>query len=347
MKKSPLISIIVPVYNSEEYLERTFDTVINQDFDDYELILVNDGSTDNSPIICQRYAEKYNRVHYYTKENGGLCSARNYGLTKASGQYIMFMDNDDEYCQETLKTVAEAIVEYKTEIIRFNRKRIQIFDDGTEKIDIFGTKGIAESVPVKFNRDDFFGNYKLVRKSGCFAGIWNAAFKRDLFNTIQFDEDVTAGGEDLILNIQLYDIFKDIVFLPDVLYLYYRRTRHSISTTFQVNQIYALGKAASHERNLVKKNSLSDNEFFSHVHIYLASIVKVLTHKNSHLSITDKFRILDSLCQDYYGFQFTSEEVKHSTISFINKAYLYFYTNRHYIFLFQITRLIMKIRGNA
>ena len=64
MKKSPLISIIVPVYNSEEYLERTFDTVINQDFDDYELILVNDGSTDNSPIICQRYAEKYNTIDY-------------------------------------------------------------------------------------------------------------------------------------------------------------------------------------------------------------------------------------------------------------------------------------------
>lgn len=347
MDLSPLLSVIVPVFNSEDYLDRAFASVLNQDFGDYELILINDGSTDNSSLICRNYAKKDIRVKFFDKKNGGLCSARNYGLAKATGQYVMFMDNDDEYVLGAFQTIAQAIKEYNTDIVRFNRKRIQIFDDGSEKTDIFGTKGITSSAPVVLEKKAIFSNYNCVRKSGCFAGIWNGAFKRSLFDNIRFDESVKAGGEDTLVNMQLYENCKDVVFLPDVLYVYYRRTRHSVSTTFQLNQIYALGKVATLERSLLSKNGLSDNEFFSYVYVYLASIVKMLNHKNCDLSLSEKKRIMDSLCQDYMGFRFSTPEVFSSNITLFKKLYTSLYTNRYYRMLFMITGLIMRIRGNA
>ena len=88
-------SIIVPVYNVELYLEDCLNSLLNQDFDDYEIILVNDGSTDGSQNICENYGKRYQKIKYYKKENGGLSDTRNYGLDRAIGEYIIFVDSDD------------------------------------------------------------------------------------------------------------------------------------------------------------------------------------------------------------------------------------------------------------
>lgn len=103
MKK---ISVIVPVYNVENYLDKCLTSLLAQTFTDYEIILVNDGSTDSSPEICQRYATKYpDRVTSYTKPNGGLSDARNYGMRYATGEYLMFLDSDDYVEPDTLKNM--------------------------------------------------------------------------------------------------------------------------------------------------------------------------------------------------------------------------------------------------
>ncbi len=90
-----LISIIIPVYNMEKYLERCLDSVINQSYKNIEILLIDDGSTDSSSNICLRYSKMDSRIKYYKKENGGLSSARNYGLERISGDYIGFVDSDD------------------------------------------------------------------------------------------------------------------------------------------------------------------------------------------------------------------------------------------------------------
>lgn len=96
----PKVSIIVPVYNTEQYLSRCIDSILAQTFDDFELILVNDGSTDNSGKICEEYAQKDNRIKVIHKENGGVSSARNLGLDEAKGEWITFIDSDD-YISDT------------------------------------------------------------------------------------------------------------------------------------------------------------------------------------------------------------------------------------------------------
>ena len=91
----PMISVIVPVYNAEKYLQRCVDSILKQSFTDFEVLLIDDGSHDRSGELCDEYGEKDNRVRVFHKENGGVSSARNVGLDNASGEYISFVDADD------------------------------------------------------------------------------------------------------------------------------------------------------------------------------------------------------------------------------------------------------------
>lgn len=93
---NPLISIIVPIYNAESTLNRCIDSIINQSFDDWELLLIDDGSKDQSGKICDEYATKDSRIKVFHKENGGVSSARNLGLDNALGKWITFIDSDDK-----------------------------------------------------------------------------------------------------------------------------------------------------------------------------------------------------------------------------------------------------------
>src|SRR5699024_6933853 len=91
----PKVSVIVPVYNVEKYIEKCIQTLVNQTLQDLEIIIVNDGSTDNSEKIIKKYKKEYKNIIYVTKENGGLSSARNFGLLYATGEYVAFLDSDD------------------------------------------------------------------------------------------------------------------------------------------------------------------------------------------------------------------------------------------------------------
>ena len=103
------ISIIVPIYNVEKYLKRSLDSLVNQTLEDIEIILVDDGSTDNSHKIAEDYKENYSNVLLVTKENGGLSDARNFGLQYASGEYIAFIDSDD-YVESQMFEIGRAHV---------------------------------------------------------------------------------------------------------------------------------------------------------------------------------------------------------------------------------------------
>ena len=105
------ISVIIPVYNTEQYLSRCLDSILSQSFDDFELLLIDDGSTDSSGAICDSYAEKDSRVRVFHKENGGVSSARNLGLDNAKGEWIYFVDSDDEVLPDGLLTMVNCISE--------------------------------------------------------------------------------------------------------------------------------------------------------------------------------------------------------------------------------------------
>ena len=340
------ISVIVPVYNSEKYLPTAIESIQKQTYKNFELILVNDGSTDNSESICRKYETSDSRIVLYNKENGGLCSARNLGISKAHGILLLFMDNDDEITNNALEIIWNSYLEYNADIIRFNRERIQIFENGHKKRDIFGTVGLCTGNEcVKYSRSEFFEKYQNVRKSGCFSGIWNGAYKRELFENIRFDETITAGGEDWLVNIQLYSIFTTILFIPNILYRYYRRSSHSISTSFKDNRILAVIKTCNSERKLVAENNVPIESYIPSVVIYISQVIKIMMHKDSGICQKDKIHILESLMLEP-GFNLSLKEVNIKNIRFLYWVYMLLFTTKKFKILLKASELILKIRHN-
>ena len=116
-----LVSIIVPIYNTEGYVNKCVDSLINQTYQNLEIILVDDGSTDSSLSICKEYQEKDNRVKVFHKENGGVSSARNFGIKNATGKYLCFCDSDDYYSNEAIHVMSNAIDEVSADLYCFGR----------------------------------------------------------------------------------------------------------------------------------------------------------------------------------------------------------------------------------
>lgn len=111
------ISIVIPVYNVEKYLSKCIDSIISQEFNDYEILLIDDGSKDSSGSLCDEYALKYKNIKVFHKENGGLSDARNYGIQHASNEYLMFVDSDDYLEKDSLSKIASKLTHYNADIL--------------------------------------------------------------------------------------------------------------------------------------------------------------------------------------------------------------------------------------
>ena len=126
MNVNPKISVIVPVYNTEKYLKRCIDSILAQSYSDFELLLIDDGSTDASPAICDEYATNDSRVRVFHKPNGGVSSARNLGLDNARGEWIAFVDSDDWIESEMLYLFISKAEKTDSDIVFCNHKCIMV-----------------------------------------------------------------------------------------------------------------------------------------------------------------------------------------------------------------------------
>ncbi len=209
-----LITVVVPVYNAEKYLNRCIDSILNQTYAKLELFLVNDGSTDGSGAICEEYVEKDSRVVYIPKENGGVSSARNLGIENANGEYITFVDSDDWIEPDSLEKLYASAKEYNADFV-LPRTRYVMHD--------------AQSNFIENDYDD--DEFELIADckeySQYFAGIFNRAFSSTcgrLYsvkvlnkNALKFDEKIKVL-EDLVFNICFLDNCKTVVKTDFVVY---------------------------------------------------------------------------------------------------------------------------------
>ena len=126
--KEPLISVIVPIYNVENYLDKCIESIVNQTYKNLEIILVDDGSPDNSPKICDNWALKDSRIKVIHKKNGGLSSARNAGIENASGKYLTFIDSDDYFDLHVISVMLENLAKYNVDISSISFKRVNNYE---------------------------------------------------------------------------------------------------------------------------------------------------------------------------------------------------------------------------
>lgn len=151
MKK---ISVIIPVYNTQKFLIKCLDSIERQEYKNLEVIVVNDGSTDESEKIIKKYNEKYDNIKYYKKENGGLSDTRNYGLDKSTGDYICFIDSDD-YIDENLFINLERYMQHDYDMIKYKLIKVDENYNELEKIDgpTFESKTGEEAFNILFGQD--------------------------------------------------------------------------------------------------------------------------------------------------------------------------------------------------
>ena len=251
-------SILVPVYNVEKYLRQCIESVLSEKFDDYELILVNDGSTDDSLSICQEYAEKDKRIKYFSKDNEGLLLTRRYSIRKASGEYVLFLDSDDFWEHGILTRLNEAIEESKADMILYRFKRVR--EDGSlvfEDKDIFSDKPLFQ----EDNKEDFIRKFV---SSSRLNTMWSKCVKRSI---IDADADYSVfkdkKGEDLLQSIALIKNAKSIYYINDVLYNY-RLSETGRGRNFKLKYILDYEAVRGHVYSTLQQMSLSEkiNECF-------------------------------------------------------------------------------------
>lgn len=228
--ENPTISIIVPVYNVEKYLDRCIQSILNQTFKDFELILVDDGSTDNSGFICEKYKEMDNRIVVIHKENGGLSSARNTGLDIAIGKYIGFVDSDD-YINENMYEILynEAIKNNSDVVVSDFEKVCENKEHINYKLDKYEIEN--------YNNIEAL-NQLFESKNVIFIVAWNKLYKRQIFNNLRYEEGKIYEDEFIIHKI-LYES-KITTFIDLKLYYYVQRENSITQSKFSVKNLMAI-----------------------------------------------------------------------------------------------------------
>ena len=218
---SKLVSIIVPVYKVEQYLKRCMDSVLNQTYKNIEVILVNDGSPDNCPALCDEYAKIDSRVRVIHKENGGLSSARNVALDRVKGDYVFFVDSDDWLALDTLEVLNEYL-EKDYDMISF--QRIYLTE---EKVVEKGEKNPKDMDVSQYIDASFLGRYDFF--------VTTKIFKAEVFNNVRFLEG--RNYEDLEIMHRLFLNMKKVVGLDYFLYYYWKGNEGAITNTITMKNI--------------------------------------------------------------------------------------------------------------
>ena len=216
--KKPLVSIIVPVYNVEAYLRRCLDSLINQTYQNLEIILVDDGSTDNSPAICDEYAAKDGRVRVFHKENGGVSSARNLGLDKMTGEWVSFVDSDDYLHLQFVEVFLSEAEKNEADIVACGFKMVYAMELLLEKIADYRTKT---------------GSYLSCFQNGEDIQHFVCAhlFKKVLFDGSRFDSRLSYGEDTLIKkNMLSGNENARICYIDQPMYYYYSRPGSAVNT---------------------------------------------------------------------------------------------------------------------
>lgn len=257
------LSIIVPVYGVEKYIDKCLDSLVKQSLKEIEIIVVNDGTKDNSQKIIDKYVKKYpDKIKSYIKENGGQGSARNYGLKKTTGEYIGYVDSDDFVEKDMYKKL-------------YNKAKENNYD-----IVVCGNYNVSEDYQNK-NIDAFINNYNTDLENIFFGkmAVWNKIYKRDILikNKLEFKEKVWY--EDLAFTLKAIMNSNTFAFIDEPLYDYLIRegsTMNNSNVQRNLEILDAFNDILSYIQHNKKEEYFSKIEFLAIDHIYISAIVRVL-----------------------------------------------------------------------
>ncbi len=240
-------SIIVPVYNVSSYIEKCLLSLKKQQGNHFEVLVVNDGSTDNSLEIIKKCVGNDKRFTIYTKENGGLSDARNYGIERAKGEYLLFVDGDDFVHKDYIKTLEGVISSYEPDMIRFQAFRYY-YENNTSEIclgDVFSLKGMDA--------------FRRLCGDNYFVTAWIYAYKRSFFEKYHFRYEKGRNHEDFGLTPYVVLKASEVISIPNALYYYVERDG-SITTSGDTDKIRKRVEDAFYLYDKLMEKVENDNE---------------------------------------------------------------------------------------
>lgn len=312
---NPLISIIVPVYNGDKYLSRCVDSILSQTFQDFELLLVDDGSKDISSDICDNYAAKDQRIKVFHKKNGGVSSARNIGLNYAKGEWIAFIDADD-YVKES----------YLANLWEHSQKQVDLVISYAE---IHSGDGInKESYPSKFVDDTNFYSIFIENDMNWHTSPWSKLYKRSIIEEhhLRFCEGMHIGEDAVFL--YSYMLYSNKIYIsPDTDYCYFacnpgsltKRVNSLASETLAYNQINAIVESLIFQKSI--KDSIALKKLYWLIASYQRRILNALYHNK--IQKQERLSILKNTDWNYYIKHIYSNSLKEKMLITLLKVRFY------------------------
>lgn len=330
-----MISVVVPVYNVEKYVAECIESIINQTYRDLEIILVDDGSTDNSGAICDKYSKEDERIRVIHKTNGGLSDARNVGIDVANGDYIAFVDSDDYIHPQML------------EILLCNS------NDNQADISVCSFVSVGETEKCNFeeiNTEEIrASNYEDNRISEIYNNnlltvvAWNKLYKRNLFKNIRYEYGKIHEDE-FIIHKLLFEASK-VSYIDNELY-YYRTRSNSIMQNISLKSIENGYEALKQREEFFLSKELPQNvsETKALEALYITKYYRYVSKKYSKASLLDKFdegmhRLISKDVEQIVGTEAINEYIFFAQ----NPSMYYFYMNQksRQSIIFKVMRRIM------
>ena len=298
-KDKVLISVIMPVYNTGKFLRTAVDSILAGATLNMELILVDDGSTDGSSEICDKYSIADNRVIVIHQHNGGICNARNTALRIAKGIYIGFCDHDDVFDIKTWQACEEAICRYNyPDMIKFGKDYVFINKSGKTY------RTIHMSLPNKlYDREEIVKNYLHLRSKNLFRFMWDGLYKKEIIenNHISFDPYFTHGGEDHDFCNNFSRYIRNIVTIEGIFYYHYLRESFSTSSKKIVNAGLLYFKTES--ERLLETLNIIKFDIKEHYSLYCNQLFEttVLPVIRYHIKARTNYNSIKSLVPELRG----------------------------------------------
>ena len=311
-----LISIIIPVYNSEKYLEKCLNSIINQTYKELDIILIDNGSTDSSNEICKEYQKRDERIKLITVENKGVSDARNKGLDIAEGEYISFVDSDD--------TIEPNFIQSLYETCKKNNADISVININYKYSNHINRPLNMETQVI--SNKEFYRQLT----EGIKGFVANKLYKKEVISNIRFDTGITIC-EDLLFNVEIAKNVKKISILNEYLYNYYQNPNSAHNSNNRQSNIKKI-EAYNRILKIISENSPENLIFYKYQYLKTAIEIK----KEEKLKDEESSSLKKTIYKYY-------KEVMHSNkITFKQKLYIKV-SNRCYNFL----KLIKYIKNRV
>lgn len=272
-----LISVIVPIYNVEKYLDRCVDSIINQTYKNLEIILVDDGSPDNCPQMCDDYAKIDNRIKVVHKENGGLSDARNVGMKVATGEYVSFIDSDDYISLDFYETLLETIVDNDSDIVECGV--VKFYEDNN--FDEY-----SDDLKVT-NYDTLDGLEGLINENPFKQHVWNKLYKSNIALDISYA--VGKLNEDEFWTYQIFGKAKKVTRINKTMYYYFQRGSSIMGNGYNIRRLDALegkmNRQAYIEKNFPTLATKAKVDLYGSCMFAYQSVLKFMSGKDKKKAI--------------------------------------------------------------